>query len=862
MRDVANRLVIVLFFAAVLSFAVNAQQANEQKIVVEFKIMDVGSAEIEIILSGNEAYLPSKSVFNILGVKADTDAVNQHFEGFFRSGDSTFSIDLPSGRANYAGNPISINPNDYLREENTTYFRVDFLNALFNLDMKYLPRRLRVELKRSHDLPIFFAERRKQAIRRSQNRMTFPDVEMSYGRQFDALSGARLDWIGTSRFSKQSFIGSRYTLSLGMMVFGGEFTGRMISASQPHLTRNDYRARIRFPIFGSPAVRQIVIGDFVSSGLLSREVTGVEITNRPPSIRRVFAREVFSSQFDPNVDVTLGGGIDGNQYQQTNDLGMFQMDAPILYGQGLMEVHAYDQWGRERVLQYRMNIPRTLIPPGELEYSVSAGRIRPPSNMMESANYLSWGLSSDLTVGAKLDYYDTPGEVAKVYPGLSATARMLKGLIFDGLIVPSAYSRVGFDWLFPSTANVVLNHSRFGRNSYFNPTKMTDETNLTVTVPIDIAAARYSLSTFIDRVHYLSFRDDELQLSLSAFISVFTPRYSFRVIERSLYADGNQTQSKLSAVSLGILLPASLLFRGEIDYNHLSGGVESINADAVKTFSNGLLVGLSYFRIPVLESYTVALRLEYFFPYARVQSAVATSGPSQYQYAVSASGSVGLSVPTSKFYFENHPNYVGYGGYVVHPFLDANGNGVADPGEQTIEKGRVYFSNLAVGGLPHVLSLNSFNSDRIVGYEEYNLYLDPQSLDNPIWVPQFGTVRIMSEPNYIKRIDIPIVNGGFVRGIITVNAQPLRPAENIKVTLTAQSVKDRGVRKFSRSVTTFSTGEFEFSAIPPGKYILQLDQAQLDALGYTASPPLRDIVIVVKPDGDVIADQDFRLNVK
>lgn len=49
---------------------------------------------------------------------------------------------------------------------------------------------------------------------------------------------------------------------------------------------------------------------------------------------------------------------------------MYQFNLPIIYGEGNMEIHAYDPWGQERVLRYRLNVPRTLLPPGDIEYSL------------------------------------------------------------------------------------------------------------------------------------------------------------------------------------------------------------------------------------------------------------------------------------------------------------------------------------------------------------------------------------------------------------------------------------------------------------------------------------------------------------
>lgn len=858
-----KRLIRQLVLMAGLACMSQAQQPTaDQDIVIGFKILDVGRAELDAVLRANEAYLPVVQTFTLIGIKVDTGRALRRYEGFFKSSDSTYIIDFLGGRAEYAGRYTDVSPIDYIARDTAVYLRTGFISALFGLDMRYYPRRVQVELKSSHLLPIYRAARRKQTISSAASKLALGEPDIVYGRIYDAIGGTRLDWSALSRFSRENFIGSRYTLSLGAALFGGDFTGRIVGVGQPHVNRTSSRGRMRIPVFESMALRQIVIGDFVSYGLLPREMTGLELTNRPPSVRRVFAREVFSGQFEPQVDVSLSGGLEGVQLQQTDNLGMYQLDAPVLYGQGLLEVHAFDQWGQEQILRYRMNIPRTLIPPGEVEYSVAVGRFRPPSNLTVSTNYVNWGVTSDLSIGAKVDYYDLADGVPKGYVGVTATGRISRSLVFNGLVVPTAFARAGLDWVFPSSAGIAVQHVRFGRNSFFNAVRMLDETDLTVSFPITLSGSRFSLASFVSRTHFTSFRDDELQVSMSGFFSVFSPRVSMRVLERTIYDTGTLTEAQQSDLSLGILLPASLLFRSQISYNHLSRQVESINADAVKRFSSGLLFGISYFRLPAIETYSIGLRVQYYFPFARAQVAVATPGPAKYEYTMAGSGSVGLSFPTSDVFFDNHPNYVGYGGFVLHPFLDANGNGLADPGESSVEKGHFLVSNLNAGGGRRITAANDFKADRIIGYEEYNIFLDPQSLENPIWVAQYGTVRVVSEPNFIKRVDVPIVNGGFVRGTITIAGPTPLPAEAIKLAIKAVVTTARGARKYTRSTTTFSTGEFEFSSVPPGRYTIELDAAQLETLGYAPTPQFREVQIVIKPDGDVVASQDFHLVAK
>jgi hypothetical protein len=58
---------------------------------------------------------------------------------------------------------------------------------------------------------------------------------------------------------------------------------------------------------------------------------------------------------------------------------------------------------------------------------------------------------------------------------------------------------------------------------------------------------------------------------------------------------------------------------------------------------------------------------------------------------------------------------------------------------------------------------------------------------------------------------------------------------------------------------TFSTGEFEFLAVPPGSYAVILDPTDLRTIGIRTQVPERDIVVGVKPEGDQIEGINFEL---
>jgi len=849
--------------AALVSSALG--QVSQEKVFVEVRAASLSLREIEMIRRGEENYLPAVELFNFLGIKATFDTSGTRISGFFKNPDSAYVIDLTLATATYRKRTVSFTERDYLSADRKLYLNLNFFKTLFNVEMAYLPRRLQVQVKNALEIPTIVVGRRLRGIENRIQYKKIPKADYVIGRDFKFIAGGLINWSTIGRFSKTEYLGSRNNLNFGVKTMGGDFTGRFLAQLSPGRHTTTFRGNLRYPFFSSPLLRQIIIGDHLSLGVTTQEVTGVEITNRPAALRRLFTREVFRGNVDPNMEVTFAGGIGEAMLERTDETGAYQFDVPVLYGNGLLEVHGYDSWGQERTLRYRMNIPRSLIPPGEFEYSISAGKNRQRSNSpFTTASSFSWGLSREITVGSEFAYYDVSAG-QQFFPGLTSTARLLRNLILQANFFPHAYGSGTLTWEFPSSARLAISETRYPGASSFNPSRIINNLGFSGSVPIfSRGNSSLLLDASIDRTAYADRRVDDIQASVNTVIGTFSPSWSSRYVSVHEYGNGTATQVKQSVAALGFLMPAGLNVRTDLTYNHLTSQVEAYSLIGVKRFESGFTFAFSYFRLSNPSSYTAGLRLTYYFPFARAQAGVSSFGSNRYEYVASASGNINFDLGGPQLSFsDSRGNTVGNSGFIIRPFLDENGNGKKDKEEQVVTQGRAYYSNLTVGGLVSSYPLNRANRNRIFSYEDYAIFLDPESLENPNWIPEYTAIRAIAEPNYFRRIDIPIVSGGIVRGSVFISEKAPRAAEGYTVTIT--TLKTAGAAEQSRragwtkSVTTFSTGEFEFLGVPPGRYLIALDPAQLTTLQYASQPVRREFEILVKPDGDIVNDQNFAL---
>jgi hypothetical protein len=199
---------------------------------------------------------------------------------------------------------------------------------------------------------------------------------------------------------------------------------------------------------------------------------------------------------------------------------------------------------------------------------------------------------------------------------------------------------------------------------------------------------------------------------------------------------------------------------------------------------------------------------------------------------------------------------VGYGGLVFQPFVDVNGNDLHDAGEEYIEGGRMTMTtNFTRGTLRY--RPGGFVVERAQPYESYYLTLESQYLDNPLWVPKYSTFSVVAEPNEFRRVNVPVILGGIIRGRVTYGTNGgTVDAEGLTISIAPEDPTKEG---YKRTMLTFSTGQYEFFGIPPGRYIISLDPNQVSQVGYRTDGLSKTVEVRALPDGDEINDIDFGL---
>jgi hypothetical protein len=589
-------------------------------------------------------------------------------------------------------------------------------------------------------------------------------------------------------------------------------------------------------------------------------VFGAEITNRPAARRYFFASENLEGIVPPGStsDLYLGGAL--IDYQRVDENGQYSFPSLLTYGVSRFDVHTFDTLGLEQMTEYHLVVPATMIPPGEVQYDIIGGKIHPLSSKEYYGNAnVQWGVNSRLTMGIGVDYFDSRvfSVNRKFHPMLTATARLTQLLTGDFIFAPTAFSRSTLSLTFPSTAGAALAYTKYALQPFYNPRSIDEEATLAVSLPVSGPGYRMSLDILGRQTIFMNHRERTLQPTLSGQIGIFSPRVTHRRVYTWQGLPNDPTVDAVTTLSLGIRAPAQFLFRGTTHYYHYDHGFRDIRLELSKRFSREIWLQIFYDRSVITQSSVAGLQFVYYFPFTLLRTIIGV-GSGGYRASESVSGSIGYSAESGDFYLDYLSNRVGFGGMVIQPFVDLNGDGIQESGEESITKATIHTQSIQGSQYLRYHQSYGFTLRHTLPYEQYVLSLDQQSLDNPLWVPRFNNFAVISEPNQFRKVSLPVIVGGVIRGRVETQTEGKTiPAEGIVITI--QSEDSSATIHYKSTATTYSTGEYEFIAVPPGRYIIAMNERLIGDLGYRTTQVSRTIEVQVKPEGDEVNDVNFML---
>ncbi len=221
--------------------------------------------------------------------------------------------------------------------------------------------------------------------------------------------------------------------------------------------------------------------------------------------------------------------------------------------------------------------------------------------------------------------------------------------------------------------------------------------------------------------------------------------------------------------------------------------------------------------------------------------------------------------------FEN--NLTSFGMLSAFVYLDKDGNGKFDGDDEPLDEVKVATPQNGNGMRTNDQGYAFFT--RMTRLRLTDVYIDAETLKDPAWIPGFTGVSVMPREGYVAEVEFPIHMAGELDGTVFAKAVELPPEEqgiaddeeytpprpvamrNVKLTLYNQDGHEE------QSSVTDMGGFYYFTKIPPGRYLLIIDedsaaqkhfirpQPQQIEIGYDGTLIFGNDIFVETGDGDV-----------
>ena len=380
--------------------------------------------------------------------------------------------------------------------------------------------------------------------------------------------------------------------------------------------------------------------------------------------------------------------------------------------------------------------------------------------------------------------------------------------------------------------------------------------NLSVTGPIPINLGRrprYNLNT-----SYSVDTNDDYALYASAGFNTSIKRFTFN--EQLLYRAGNTLPDDISSITG--LTGAYGLNRLRLSAEYAikpESELRNVLARYNRRFSNKLDFELGVTNRHQLKVTEYSAKLDWQAGFIRLSPTVTYD--TQQDFFAGLNTRFGLLRDPSdgrvKMYDRNITNLGGASAFV---FLDKDGDGVFNGEDEPIEGAVVRAPQN--GGLEatdeHGIALFS----RMGALRLTDVYLDQESLEDPSWVSGFEGISVIPREGYIAEVKFPVHYAGELDGSVYIRAVSLPEGVDSDATVKSEPVSLRGVTlalynqdgEAEQTVTTDSSGFYYFTLIPPGRYLLIIDEKSAEQ-GHFVRPEPQQIEIGY--DGTVIYGNDL-----
>ncbi|MFN1836109.1 hypothetical protein AB2B38_012665 [Balneola sp. MJW-20] len=843
-------------------------QATGTEVPLTFQYEGVISSYISSVYQEDEFYLATTELLNVMDIPYELDQGALTIRGELNG--EIFVINLRRQVATYRDISLSLVASDFLINELDYFIRpkvfLDLLELNFTVDFN----NLRLSLETPYEIPRvaqFKRAQKRNQLDRAEIQTRRAQYPILYDRKPALIDGAFLDYNVNGIITNNS---SLLTMNntIGTEFLGGDLQGSLFSVFSQNGTRTQSNnLRLRYVSRNTPYFTTALIGQSSAQGFVNRQITGIQISDRPIEPRLLFDRYIVDGEAPPQSEVELYLNNRLIDYQEANEVGYYRFVVPLTYGNTDYQVRIYTPSGRSIERSRRIQIPFNYLPPGEIDYNVSFGRLDNPLQGSSNQDYqtaatVGAGITNWLSVQGSSEY------LSEYHQGSSPTfTGTLNARLFSQYLVSlSANSesvlQLNSNVVFSSGANFNFSHTQYGQeNSIYNLAGIDQNTSLSVFTPLPIKL--FPLNIRVTG----SYQEDQgnsrfrYRTDLNSRLGRVNVRLGYSDQQVGGFRFDQSLQSRLfTSLTYSLRRSRDLpnyirgaFLRGQISY---LPGLQQFEETGVQISKEILRTGRLQFGINRnfvgnFTSLTLTMNID-FRNFRTNTSAVTGSG--NYTINQGIQGSV-IYDPYNKNLFLSNREQVGQSGLGVRLFVDNDNNGTYNEDQDQIIEDQAV--RLSFAGERSQISNGVNYIGQLLPYFQYDVEINKAALKNPLLVPELEKFSIVTDPNQYKPLEVPFYMSGVISGNVNLHENDrVRGLGGVRLYL--QEANADSTSQVTE-LPTFSDGSFYTYEVAPGKYDLFVDPNQLRFLNAVSRPDTLKLEVKALAEGDFIEGLEFNL---
>lgn len=792
----------------------------------------------------DQLFVNIEDLFRTLKIACTTGQRGDSIYGFIENEKQTYVIDFKTEQIK-VGDKIINSSKGLVNEMGSLYMESSLFAEVFGIMMAFNYRALSIILKSNFELPIIKLDRIEKMRRNISKIKGDVIVDTVLERDYHLLRFGTLDWGLASYQNWKTSPENNFSLGIGTEFLYGQADISVNYYDHQKFDNRQINFLWRWVDNNKRIIKQAQIGKISNQTIsfISSQVIGAVIRNSPTEVRKAKGFYTINEYTEPNWTVELYINNVLVDYTKADASGLYVFKVPIVYGYTTLKLKFYGPLGEERTEERAMNIPYTIMPAKEFEYSLSAGVLQDSSKSRLAKADFNYGVNRLLTIGGGLEYLSSIPNGAYI-PYAKFTIQPYSKLLLNSEYSHGVKTRILIDYSFFKDALLEIDYANYAEGQLATRFNAKEERKVKLSIPFRYKKISGYFKSDYTQLVYKTFNFNQA----SNILSVHYSQFSANSATQLNWID-NRPLVITSDLSISYRLKKGFTIRPSAKFNISEGKLLTSKAEIEKRIPKGYF-SLSYERNFFYSANFVNLSFRYDLPFARTGISASHSRGNIYT-SETAQGSLAFGSGNNHLITSNISS-LGKGGISLYPFIDVNHNGIFDKGEKMAKNLSVKIS----GG--RIIENKKDSIIRIVGLEpfiSYNLELSEKDFENIALTLKKKSYKVLIDPNQFKVIEIPIIPVGEVSGIVSLKQDSVKKGFGRILVNIYDKTGDRIAQTLSES-----DGYIYFMGLEPGEYSASIDSLQLSRLDFSAYPSEILFKTDALEEGDVVDGVNFVLS--